>query len=175
MATGHLVRFVVSSWKAHEAPLAHELVGWVEEGEVLLADRGVCSWALISLFKRKGVDVVMRLHHLRKTGTDPVQWPKAQRQGRWEKQLWSELPASLNLCVVRFRVETPGFRTEHIAVVTTLLDEAIYPDAVFVESSSRWFSFAGKPSHSQWTTSRGPNHLSMSLKGIPSVRLMGNS
>ena len=133
LATGHLIRFVVSSWKAHEAPLARQLVGWVNPGEVLLADRGFCSWALISLFERKGVDVVMRLHHLRKTGTGPVQWAKPQRQGSWEKQLWSELPASLNLRVVRFRVETPGFRTEQIAVVTTLLDEAIYPDAVIAD------------------------------------------
>ncbi len=31
------------------------------------------------------------------------------------------------------RVETPGFRTEHIAVVTTLLDERKYPDSVIAE------------------------------------------
>ena len=30
--------------------------------------------------------------------------------------------------VVRFRVEVPGFRTDHIAVVTSLLDETKYPD-----------------------------------------------
>ncbi len=32
--TGHLVRFVVTSWKLHEAPLARQLVGWVNRGEV---------------------------------------------------------------------------------------------------------------------------------------------
>ncbi|MBW7895748.1 MAG: IS4 family transposase [Opitutaceae bacterium] len=133
LATGHLVKFVVSSWKAHEAPLTRQLVGWVHQGEVLLADRAFSNWGLISLFQRKGVDVVMRLHQARKTGTGRVQWRKPQRQGPWEKNLWNELPQSLELRVVRFRVETPGFRTEHIAVVTTLLDETKYPNAAIAE------------------------------------------
>ena len=129
LATGHLVKFVISSWKAHEAPLTRQLLAWVHEGEVLLADRAFSNWGLISLFQRKGVDVVMRLHQARKTGTGRVQWSKPQRKDRWEKDLWDELPASITLRVVRFQVQTPGFRTEHIAVVTTLLDEAKYPDA----------------------------------------------
>jgi len=127
------VKFVLCSWKAHEAPLARQLIGWVHAGEVLLADRGFCNWALISLLHRKQVDVVMRLHQARKTGTGRVCWPKPQRQGRWEKSLWAELPASLTLRVVRFRVEVPGFRTDRIAVVTTLLDEAKYPDHAIAE------------------------------------------
>jgi hypothetical protein len=133
LATGHLVRFVVSSWKAHEAPLTRQLVGWVNRGEVLLADRAFSNWGLIGLFQRKGVDVVMRLHQARKTGTGRVLWHKPQRQGSWEKDLWAELPESLTLRVVRFRVEVPGFRTEEIAVVTTLLDESNYPDAAIAE------------------------------------------
>lgn len=133
LATGHLVKFVVSSWKAHEAPLTRQLVGWVHKGEVLLADRAFSNWGLISLFQRKGVDVVMRLHQARRTGTGRVRWRKPQRKDRWEKSLWAELPESLELRVVRFRVETPGFRTDHIAVVTTLLDERKYPDSVIAE------------------------------------------
>ncbi|MCF3651523.1 IS4 family transposase [Synoicihabitans lomoniglobus] len=133
LATGHLVKFVLSSWKAHEAPLARQLIGWVKQGEVLLADRGFCNWGLISLLHRKGVDVVMRLHQARRTGTGEVCWPKPQRQGRWGKCLWNELPQSLTLRVVRFRAAVPGFRTDRIAVVTTLLDEAKYPDAVIAE------------------------------------------
>jgi hypothetical protein len=128
LCTGHLVRFVVSSWKVHESPLARQVIGWIHKGEVLLTDRGFCNWMLICLFQRKGVDVVMRLHQSRKTGTGLVEWPKPRRQGPWEKSLWKELPETLKLRVVRFRVEVPGFRTDNIAVVTTLLDEAQYPD-----------------------------------------------
>jgi hypothetical protein len=127
------VKFVLSSWKAHEAPLMRQLIGWVHQGEVLLADRGFCNWGLISLLHRKGVDVVMRLHQARKTSTGLVCWAKPQRQGPWEKSLWRELPKQLQLRVVRFRVDVPGFRTEHIAVVTTLLDQTNYPDAAIAE------------------------------------------
>lgn len=133
LCTGHLVRFVVTSWKLHEAPLARQLVGWVNKGEVLLADRAFSNWGLIALFQKKGVDVVMRLHQARKTGTGRVHWRKPQRQGSWEKALWQELPESLELRVVRFQVEVPGFRTEQIALVTTLLDEVAYPDAALAD------------------------------------------
>jgi hypothetical protein len=133
LGTGHLVKFALSSWKSGETPVARQLIGWIHRGEVLLADRGFCNWAFISLLHRKGVDVVMRLHHARKTGTGQVCWLKPQRKAGWEKCLWAELPASLTLRVVRFRVEVPGFRTDHIAVVTTLLDQTKYPDHAVAE------------------------------------------
>ena len=133
LATGHLTRFVVTSWKAHEAPLARELVGWVQPGEVVLADRAFCSWGLLALFKRKDVAVVWRLHQARKRQTGQVVWPKPQGPGPWEPSLWKELPDELTVRIVRFRVEVPGFRTEEIVLVTTLLDEAQYPDAALAE------------------------------------------
>lgn len=137
LATGHLVRFAISSWKLGETSLARQLVGWLYQDGVLLADRGFCNWALISLLHRKGVDVVMRLHHKRKTGTGLVCWPKPQRKVGWEKSLWRELPKALKLRVVRFRVEVPGFRTEHIALVTTLLDQTKYSDPAIAELDLR--------------------------------------
>lgn len=79
LCTGHLVKFIVTSWKLHEAPLARQLAGWVNRGEVLLADRAFSSWGLIALFQQKGVDVVMRLHQARKTGLGRVEWRKPQR------------------------------------------------------------------------------------------------
>lgn len=133
LCTGHLVRFVVTSWKLHEAPLARQLVGWVNRGEVLLADRAFSSWGLIALFKQKGVDVVMRLHQARRTGPGQVTWRKPQRKKKMEQKDWDELPATLALRVVRFRVEVAGFRTEEITLVTTLLDQAAYPDAALAE------------------------------------------
>jgi hypothetical protein len=133
LATGHLARLVLSSWKAHEAPLARELVGWVEPGEVVLADRAFSSWGLLALFERKGVDLVMRVHHRRKKQSGEVVWAKPQGPGPWEKSLWAELPAALTLRIVHFRVEVPGFRTQNITLVTTLLDEIKYPDAALAD------------------------------------------
>jgi hypothetical protein len=127
-ATGHLIKFGHNSWRTGESPMAQQLIGWVHAGEIVLGDRGFCNWFLISLFQRKCVDVVMRLHQARKTGTGRVCWDKPQRKAGWDIGLWREMPKQLVLRVVRFRVEVPGFRTDHIAVVTTLLDETKYSD-----------------------------------------------
>jgi Transposase DDE domain len=47
--------------------------------------------------------------------------------------LWKELPRTLTLRVICFRVETPGFRTEKISLVTSLLDTVAYPDTALAE------------------------------------------
>jgi IS4 transposase len=128
LGNGHLIKFVHDSWRTGESPMARQLIEWVHSGEVLLRDRGFCNWFLISLLQHKEVDVVMRLHQARKTGTGRVCWDRPERKAGWDIDQWREMPKQLQLRVVRFRVEVPGFRTDHIAVVTTLLDETKYPD-----------------------------------------------
>lgn len=129
LATGRLVRFAIESWKAHEIPLARLLISWIEKGDILLADRGFCGWGLIALLFRKEVDVVMRAHQARKLKGNRMVWKKPQRMTpTWDKALWSELPEELVMRIVRFRVQVPGFRTQEIELVTTLLDTEAYPD-----------------------------------------------
>jgi hypothetical protein len=129
LATGRLVRFALETWKAHEIPLARQLIAWMQPGEIVLADRGFCGWGLIALLQRKGVDVVMRAHQARTLKGRRMSWARPQRQETWTKSLWAELPAELAVRIVRFRVAVPGFRTQEVVLVTTLLDEKAYPDA----------------------------------------------
>ena len=130
LATGRLIHFAYESWKAHEIPLARQLVGWIETGSVVLADRGFCGWGLIALLRRKGVDVVMRVHQARKvsgrllTLSKPRQTPET-----WSQALWEELPDEIKVRIVSFRIEVRGFRTQNIVLLTTLLDEELYSDA----------------------------------------------
>jgi hypothetical protein len=133
LATGHLGRFILASWKAHEVPLARQLLDWVKPGEVILGDRAFCAWGLLALIQRQGADVVMRLHGTRRWQIGQVTWPKPQRDKTWDKSLWAGLPATLTMRVVRFYVAVPGFRTQEIALATTLLDEAKYSDAALAE------------------------------------------
>lgn len=132
LATGRLVRFALAAWKAHEIPLARQLIGWIGKGEIVLTDRGFCGWGLIALLQRKGVDVVMRAHQARQLKGRRMNWAKPQRPETWTKALWRELPAELAVRLVRFRVAVPGFRTEAVVLVTTLLDPHAYPDAAIV-------------------------------------------
>ena len=132
LATGRLVRFALAAWRAHEIPLARQLLGWIEKGEVVLTDRGFCGWGFIAQLQRKGADVVMRAHQARHLKGQRMIWKKPQRQATWTKEQWQELPATVTVRLVRCRVEVPGFRTEHLVLVTTLLDAAAYPDAAIM-------------------------------------------
>ena len=140
LATGQLTRFAFADWKAHEIPLARELIPWIAPKEIVLADRGFCGWGFMALLQRKQVDVVLRLHQARRPQAGRVSWPKPQRSSvTWDKTLWAELPDTLHLRVVTFRVEVKGFRTKEVTVVTTLLDEQLYPDAAIAELyRQRW-------------------------------------
>jgi hypothetical protein len=133
LATGRLVRFAIDSWKAHEIPLARQLIAWMNPGEIVLTDRGYCGWGLIALLQRKGVDVVMRAHQARQIKGRRMNWTKPQRHETWSKSLWAELPPEIAVRIVRFRVAVPGFRTHEVVLVTTLLDEKAYPDAAIAE------------------------------------------
>lgn len=133
LATGRLMRFSFDSWKAHEIPLARQLIGWIEPNDVVVTDRGFCGWGLIALLKRKGVDVVMRAHQARKLAGSSMIWAKPQRpEAMWTKSLWAELPEQLTIRIVRFKVHVPGFRTQEVVLTTTLLDQQEYPDEAII-------------------------------------------
>lgn len=94
---------------------------------------------MIALLQRKQVDVVMRAHQARKLKGRRMTWAKPQRPETWTKSLWQELPSELLVRIVRFRVTVPGFRTEDVVLVTTLLDETAYPDeAIAALYRRRW-------------------------------------
>lgn len=139
LATGRLVRFALDSWKTHEIPLARRLIAWMEPGEVVLTDRGFCGWGFIALLQRKGVDVVMRAHQARQLQGRQMAWAKPGRDEGWIKSLWDELPEQITVRIVRFKVAVPGFRTQEVVLVTTLLDEHAYPnDAIIALYRRRW-------------------------------------
>jgi hypothetical protein len=133
LATGQLVRFALDSLHSHEIPLARQLIGWLQAGEVALFDRGFCGWGFLALLHRKGVDAVARLHAGRSAKQGRVIWKKPPRgQNGWSKSLWEELPDTLTVRLLRFRIAIPGFRTQTVVLATTLLDEAVYPDEALI-------------------------------------------
>jgi hypothetical protein len=128
LGSGRLMRFAFESWKAHEIPLARQLLAWIEPHDVVVTDRGFSGWGLIALLQRHGADVVMRAHQARKLKGSLMQWAKPQRPQTCSQSEWSALPATLAIRIVRFKVAVPGFRTQEVVLTTTLLDEQAYPD-----------------------------------------------
>jgi len=69
-----------------------------------------------------------------------VVWHKPKIKPTWmSAEQYAALPAELTVRLVRYRVESPGFRVGEVTVVTTLLDAAAYPaDEVAMLYFRRW-------------------------------------
>jgi len=126
-----------------ENSLLRALAEAFASGDVLLADRYFGGWFDLTLWRQRGVDVVVRLHQKRRCdlrrgrrlgpGEHVIAWPKPQRPDWLDEAAYATLPAQLELREVRVRVRQRGFRTRALVVVTTLLDAAAYPAADLAE------------------------------------------
>lgn len=138
LGSGGLEDFTTGTLHQHESVLFRELWSDLHKGDIILGDRGFCSYAAMARLAERGVDSVMRLHQARKVsfregrrlGDDDrlMVWKKpAQRTDAWSQEEWDALPATLELRLIRLRVSTPGFRTQTVTLVTTLIDAEAYP------------------------------------------------
>ena len=119
-----------------ETALLRELFGHFNPGDILLADRYYCSYFMIALLQTKNVAVVSRLHQRRHydfsrgrqlgTGDHVVCWSKPQRPSWMDQDTYEQMPESLHMREVQVHVKQPGFRTQSLVVVTTLLDAEHY-------------------------------------------------
>jgi Transposase DDE domain len=101
-------------------------------GDVLLADRLMCSWAEMVMLKQRGVESVCRLTSHRAAdfrrgkrlgpGDHVVQWAKPGKPRSLDRQTYEALPEFLTVRECRVRVEQPGFRVRSLIIATTLLD-----------------------------------------------------
>jgi len=138
LASGAMLRVAHGAWRTHEAVLARTLWRLLAPGEILLADRGFCSFFDICQLRQRGIDVVLRLHQARPAdfrrgrrlgkGDRLVVWNKpAQRTRAQSPEEFAALPESLGLRMIRYRIAEPGFRSREVVLVTSLLDARLYP------------------------------------------------
>lgn len=124
--------------KTGETTLFGSLHAALQPGDVLLVDRLFAGFRELAECRARGVDVVARQHHSRRTDFRRGRWlgtldhvvilqrPKFCSQ-RFEKSRWQQLPLELPVRELRFRVTQAGFRSTEITLVTTLLDPVAYP------------------------------------------------
>ena len=140
LATGALLDYAKGNQHQHELSLLQKLLDQFKAGDLALADRGFCSYALLALLFLRGVPSLFRLHHARpsdlrqgkRLGKNDrlVVWCKPwpwQRPRFVPKAVWKLIPRQLSVRVVRFVLDVPGFRTQSVTLVTTLLDPKAYP------------------------------------------------
>lgn len=140
LATGLLVSWAVGSWHSHELGLVQTLWNSLKPGDVLLGDRGFCCWGLLAQCRRHQVHAVFRVRGKHRSDFRRGRWlSQHEREVRWTKSVkkpktveqeeWDMLPESLTLRLVRCILNRPGFRTQQVTLVTTLLDRELYPPA----------------------------------------------
>ena len=146
LASGALLASATGNRHAHETTLFRGLWNQLRGGDVILADRGFCSYLNLAALAARGVDSVMRLHQARpidfragkRLGFDDrlVTWTKpAQRQEAWSEAEYAALAVRL----IRLRVRVPGFRTRTVVLATPLLDPVEYPaDTLRALYAERW-------------------------------------
>jgi hypothetical protein len=161
--TGVLLKLVVAPLLTHDLAQVQQVHPLLAPGDVLVADRGLCSYAHLALLVQAGVHAVLRVSArqivdftpgrpsvrrtpavkgiprscwLRALGVHDqlVAWLKPKTCPSWlTRETLLALPDSLVLREVRYHLRTPGFRTRQITLVTTLLDPQAYPVADLAE------------------------------------------
>jgi hypothetical protein len=150
LATGALLDYAKGNKHQHELGLLQRLLDTFKAGDLLLADRGFSTYALMALLWLRDAHSLFRLHHAR-----PRDFRKGKRLGKddrllvwrkpdpWQKprfiptSLWRRLPKELSVRMVRFTLEIPGYRTKSVTLITTLLDPKLYPAAELAQLYAR--------------------------------------
>lgn len=150
LATGMLTAWATGPWSAHEVGLLQTLWDSLRAGEVLLADRGFCNWALLAQCLQRNLHAVFRVKGVRRADfRQGKRLSRSERLVQWRKPFtpaktvtareWARLPEVLTLRLVRCQLHLPGFRTRRVLLVTTLLDSQPYPpEALSALYFRRW-------------------------------------
>jgi putative transposase len=119
-----------------ETALFRKLLARLSPGDIVLADRYYCSYFLIALMQEFELDVVLRLHQRRQadfrrgtrlgSGDHLVTWHRPKKPNWMSQEMYDRMPKSLSVREISVTVSEPGYRTDSLIVVTTLLDANVY-------------------------------------------------
>ncbi len=139
LAVGTVLDAAIGPFKGKnsgEVSLFRTLVGILQAGEVLVADRLYADFWDIARVLACGADAIMRMHAGRETvwfrgrghstANRRIWWQKPQRPSWMTKAEYETIPTWIPLRALRVDVRQRGFRTKRLVLVTTLLDAAAY-------------------------------------------------
>jgi hypothetical protein len=151
LLTGALIQTAHGNRHIHESKLFARIWSALNRGDLLVADRGFCSFGTFASLLARGVDSLMRLpeNKMRKAISSQlpscanfdviVTWKcPAQRPPAMTPEEFATLPASIPVRVVRYTIANPGFRTQSVTLITTLLDADIPSDDLANLYFRRW-------------------------------------
>lgn len=139
LATGMVMDMAVgpcTGKETGETALLRQLLGRLEPGGILLADRYYSSYFMIALLAELGIDFVTRVHQRREVDfrrgrrlakdDHIIEWTRPEKPTWMAPQTYDRMPSSIRIREIQVHVDQPGFRTESFVVVTTLMDARKY-------------------------------------------------
>jgi len=140
LRTGGMLSYEIGNQHQHELPLLRKQYDLFEDSDILLADKGFCSYYDMAMLAQRAVDTVVTLARRkprseaqadRKLGPDDylIHWkkPRLGSHQNFTPEQWDQLPSQLRLRQIKVLIDHPGFRTQKLYLVTTLLDPERYP------------------------------------------------
>jgi Transposase DDE domain len=151
--TGAVADFAIGAYSGKETgehALFRQLVSSVGAGEILLGDRYYPSFFLIATLLKNEIDGVFPIHSARhydfKTGTslgdkDHIAHWKRPAKPKWmEQHEYDSFPKEISVREVSIEKHRPGFRSQALILVTTLLDAVTTTKNMLAELYNyRWF------------------------------------
>ncbi|MDZ4877969.1 MAG: IS4 family transposase ISAcma16 [Chroococcidiopsis cubana SAG 39.79] len=150
LATGAAVALCIDILNTHDIKLARNLYQFLHPLDILLGDRAFCAYADLVAIKKLDCDAVFRKHQSRTTTMRQgkivgdcdklVTWykPKICPKGLSLDE-WVALPPTIIVREIFYYIIIPGFRTQRVSLITTLLDTTTYSSLKLVELyGQRW-------------------------------------
>ncbi len=137
LATGAAIALIIDVLNTHDVRLARRLYEFLNPADVLLGDRAFCSYADLVFVKKRQAHAVFRKHQGRKqllrrgrivgSFDKQVVWHKPKTCPKsLTKEEFATLPKSITVREVHYYIAIPGFRTQQVSLITTLLDAKAY-------------------------------------------------
>ncbi|WP_226889759.1 IS4 family transposase [Nostoc sp. MG11] len=144
LVTGAAVALDIDVLNTHDVKLARKLYEFLNPLDVLLEDRAFCAYADMVAIKKLNCDAVFRKHQNRKTSIRKgkivgdcdkvVTWYKPKRcPSCLSKDEFDALPQTIVVREIYYYIVIPGFRTQRVSLITTLLDITTYPTLKIVQ------------------------------------------
>lgn len=153
---GFLRDVIVSPLATHDMAHAADLHPKLCSGDIVVGDRGFCSYAHLALIAQANLHAVFRVHQAQIVSFRPhrpsageilgtgqpnsrwvrrlgqrdqlVEWCKPHTRPKWmSREQFSHLPETLLVRELKWRIREPGCRVREVTLVTTLLDPQRYP------------------------------------------------
>jgi DDE family transposase len=152
LASGALLAQASGSLRCSEQRLWHNLLSCLHRADILLGDRAYGHYVVAALLQSVGVDLMATVAaRARKVDFRKAKkrlgpqdslfvWKKPAKPSSWlSPQKWRALPPEITVRLLRVTLERRGFRTEHLVLVTTLLDPELYPACeILATHARRW-------------------------------------